>query len=59
TLELSNVANLPILLTPGMKIGQISFDRMSTPVERPYGHPELGSHYQGQVGPTPGRSLNP
>ncbi len=58
TLELSNVANLPILLTPGMKIGQISFDRMSTPVERPYGHPELGSHYQGQVGPTPGRSLN-
>jgi dCTP deaminase len=57
TLELSNVANLPILLSPGMKIGQISFDRMSTPVERPYGSAELGSHYQGQRGPTPARSL--
>ena len=39
TLELSNVANLPILLYPGMKIGQISFFAMSTPAERPYGHP--------------------
>lgn len=58
TLELSNVANLPILLTPGMKIGQISFNRMSTPVEKPYGHPDLGSHYQGQVGPTPSKSLD-
>ena len=57
TLELSNVANLPILLTPGMKIGQISFERMSTPVDKPYGHPDLGSHYQGQVGPTPSRTL--
>jgi dCTP deaminase len=58
TLELSNVSNLPILLTPGMKIGQISFDRLSTPVDKPYGHPDLGSHYQGQVGPTPSRSLD-
>jgi dCTP deaminase len=57
TLELSNVANLPILLTPGMKIGQISFNRMSTPVDRPYGTPGLGSHYQGQKGPTPSRPL--
>jgi dCTP deaminase len=57
TLELSNVANLPILLTPGMKIGQISFNRMSTPVDRPYGTPGLGSHYQGQRGPTPSRPL--
>ncbi|MDR2106481.1 MAG: dCTP deaminase [Coriobacteriales bacterium] len=57
TLELSNVANLPILLSPGMKIGQISFERTSTPVERPYGSPELGSHYQGQCGPTPACSL--
>ena len=48
TLELSNVANLPILLTPGMKIGQVSFSRMTTPVDRPYGHPELGSRYMGQ-----------
>ncbi|MDR3135909.1 MAG: dCTP deaminase [Coriobacteriales bacterium] len=57
TLELSNVANLPILLTPGMKIGQIAFEWMSTPVDKPYGHPELGSHYQNQEGPTPASSL--
>lgn len=57
TLELSNVANLPILLTPGMKIGQIAFEQMTTPVDRPYGHPELGSHYQNQEGPTPSSSL--
>jgi dCTP deaminase len=48
TLELSNVANLPILLMPGMPIGQISFSRMTTPVDRPYGAPGLGSKYQGQ-----------
>ncbi len=55
TLELSNVANLPILLYPGMKIGQISFLRMSTPADRPYGTSGLGSKYQGQWGPTPSR----
>lgn len=55
TLELSNVANLPIVLTPGMKIGQISFSEMTTAVERPYGHPELGSKYQGQSGATPSK----
>jgi len=55
TLELSNVANLPILLTPGMKIGQISFSRMSTEVDRAYGHPDLGSRYQGQSTATPSR----
>ena len=55
TLELSNVANLPILLTPGMKIGQISFSRMTTAVDRPYGHPDLGSRYQGQSTATPSR----
>jgi len=55
TLELSNVANLPILLYPGMKIGQISFLRMSTPADRPYGTTGLGSKYQGQWGPTPSR----
>jgi len=49
TLELSNVANLPIVLTPGMPIGQISFTQMTTPVERPYGTPGLGSKYQGQT----------
>jgi dCTP deaminase len=52
TLELSNVANLPIALYFGMKIGQISFFRMSSPVDRPYGSPSLGSKYQGQSEPT-------
>ncbi len=52
TLELSNVANLPIALYRGMKIGQISFFKMSSPVERPYGSRELGSKYQGQSQPT-------
>jgi dCTP deaminase len=52
TLELSNVANLPIALYAGMRIGQISFFRMSSPVERPYGSPELRSRYQGQSEPT-------
>jgi len=55
TLELSNVATLPITLYPGMKIGQISFLRMTTPAENPYGSTKLGSKYQGQRGPTPGR----
>ncbi len=55
TLELSNVANLPITLYPGMKIGQISFLRMSTPADVPYGSAEIGSKYQGQRGPTPSR----
>jgi dCTP deaminase len=53
TLELSNVANLPIAIYPNMKIGQISFYQMSTPAEYPYGSPELGSKYQDQTGPTP------
>lgn len=52
TLELSNVANLPITLYYGMKVGQISFFRMSSPVERPYGSKDLGSKYQGQSEPT-------
>jgi dCTP deaminase len=55
TLELSNVANLPITLYPGMKIGQISFIRMTTAADRPYGSTELGSKYQGQRGPRPSR----
>jgi dCTP deaminase len=55
TLELSNVANLPITVYPGMKIGQISFLRMTTPAEHPYGSKGLGSKYQGQRGPTPSR----
>jgi dCTP deaminase len=52
TLELSNVAKLPIALYYGMRIGQISFFRMSNPVERPYGSHGLGSKYQGQSEPT-------
>jgi dCTP deaminase len=55
TLELSNVANLPIVLTPGMAIGQVSFMLMTTPVDRPYGTIGLGSRYQGQTDPTPSR----
>lgn len=55
TLELSNVANLPIRLYPGMKIGQISFLEMTTPAEHPYGSQAKGSKYQGQRGPTPSR----
>ena len=52
TLELSNVANLPIALYSGMRIGQISFFKMSSSVDRPYGSPDLGSKYQGQSEPT-------
>jgi dCTP deaminase len=55
TLELSNVANLPITIYPGMKIGQISFLRMTTPADTPYGSASVGSKYQGQRGPTPSR----
>ena len=55
TLELSNVANLPITIYHGMPIGQISFMRMDGPVERPYGSREAGSKYQGQAEPTPSR----
>jgi dCTP deaminase len=55
TLELSNVANLPITIYHGMPIGQISFMRMDSPVERPYGSGETGSKYQGQGEPTPSR----
>lgn len=55
TLELSNVANLPITLYSGMKIGQISFMRMTTPADVPYGSSAVGSKYQGQRGPRPSR----
>ena len=56
TLELSNVATLPIKLWPGMKIGQLCFFRLSSPAEHPYGSDRYGSRYQGQRGPTPSRS---
>src|SRR3954469_1186249 len=55
TLELSNVANLPITIYEGMPIGQISFMRMDGPVERPYGSRETSNKYQGQTEPTPSR----
>ncbi|MDA2969932.1 MAG: dCTP deaminase [Actinomycetota bacterium] len=58
TLELSNVANLPIKIYPEMKIGQISFYYLNTPSESEYGSSFYGSKYQGQVGPTPSRSHN-
>jgi dCTP deaminase len=55
TLELSNVANLPITIYPGMKIGQISFFRLTTPADVPYGSKSTRSKYQGQRGPTASR----
>ena len=55
TLELSNVANLPITIYEGMPIGQVSFMRMDAPVEHPYGSRTTGSKYQGQEEPTPSR----
>jgi dCTP deaminase len=55
TLELSNVANLPIVLMPGMAIGQISFSNMTSSVDRPYGTPGLGSKYQGQMDTAPSK----
>ena len=55
TLELSNVANLPVTIYPGMKIGQISFFRLSTPAAVPYGSEGAKSKYQGQRGPTASR----
>jgi dCTP deaminase len=57
TLELSNLANLPITLWPGMKIGQICVFRLSSPADHPYGSTKYGSRYQGQRGPTPSRSF--
>ncbi|MGN6521984.1 MAG: dCTP deaminase [Actinomycetes bacterium] len=56
TLELSNVATLPIKLWPGMKIGQLCVFQLSSPAEEPYGSQRHGSRYQGQRGPTPSRS---
>ncbi len=56
TLELSNVATLPILLWPGMKIGQLCFFQLSSPAQEPYGSTRSGSRYQGQRGPTASRS---
>ena len=57
TLELSNVATLPIKLWPGMKIGQLCFFQLSSPSENPYGSEKYGSRYQGQRGPTASRSF--
>jgi dCTP deaminase len=56
TLELANVATLPIKLYPGMKIGQLCYFRLSSPAENPYGSAKYGSRYQGQRGPTASRS---
>ena len=56
TLELSNVANLPVKLFPGMKIGKLCLIKLSSPAEHPYGSAVYGSRYQGQRGPTPSKS---
>lgn len=58
TLELSNVATLPIVLWPGMKVGQLCFMRLTSASEHPYGSAVYGSHYQGQRGPTASRSFH-
>ena len=55
TLELANVANLPITVYPGMRIAQLSFMTLTTPADQPYGSGSLGSKYQGQAEPTPSR----
>ena len=57
TLDLSNVANLPVKLFPGMKIGQLCLIKLSSPAEHPYGSEKYGSRYQGQRGPTASRSF--
>jgi dCTP deaminase len=57
TLELSNMANLPVMLWPGMKVGQLCLFRLTSPAEHPYGSAVYGSRYQGQRGPTPSRSF--
>ena len=57
TLELSNVANLPVKLFPGLKIGQLCLIKLSSPAEHPYGSEKYGSRYQGQRGPTASRSF--
>lgn len=56
TLELSNTATMPILLYPGMKVGQLCFFQLSSPADKPYGSGAQGSRYQGQRGPTASRS---
>ena len=59
TVELCNLSNQVITLTPGQPIGQLCFLRLSSVAQRPYGHPELGSHYQGQAGPAASALLTP
>src|SRR5213075_1247357 len=56
TLELSNMATLPITLWPGMKVGQLCILRLTSAAEHPYGSAIYGSRYQGQRGPTPSKS---
>lgn len=51
TLELANLSPRPILLTHGMRIGQLRFEQLTAPAARPYGVEGLGSHYQGSLGP--------
>lgn len=55
TLEMSTLLRVPVKVWPGMRIAQLSFTQMSSPAKRPYGSPGLGSHYQGQRGPTASR----
>jgi dCTP deaminase len=59
TLEITNFNSVPIVLRPGLPIAQLSFMTLDQPAERPYGHPELGSHYHGQVDATESRYRSP
>lgn len=52
TLEMSNIGEQDIVVHPGDRICQLRFFWLDAPAVRPYGHPELKSHYQGQTGPT-------
>lgn len=57
TLEMCNIASRPVILRPGMRICQIAFWPLSSPAQRPYGHPGLGSKYKGDTEPTPAKAL--
>jgi dCTP deaminase len=59
TLEITNFNSVPIVLRPGLPIAQLSFMTLDQPAQRPYGHPELGSHYHGQVDATESRYRSP
>lgn len=56
TLELVNHAPRPLVLHAGMRVGQLCVFQLSSPARWPYGATAVGSHYQGQRGPTGSRA---